>query len=485
MATSVDHHSHPCRARLHTDTQIHSRGTWGFKVHMMRQSIRIFLLFLTGAAYIASYGYAYSRAVALGIGMVPTTSTYQSHVAISTYILPLTLATVLCVVFCLQLPALKSVKLQLIVIGIISFCVSLWVISRPLTLSLDTYRYLWDGHLLVHGVSPYRAVPLSPVLDAYRNFRYWPLVGWKTTPDAYPPLSQIYFVAAAAIKDGALWPYRTIAFVNQCVSLVLYLIVLKKRARPHGLQRKDIFAFALFALFPPVINELIGASHVDTFAVPWLLLAWWMWLENRPLVVGIALGLATLIKLWPIVLIPAFWRWGEKKSNALMIASGGITLIAGFAPFMLLGHGHVFAFYHKDLFFDESLYFPVRRFIQHTRHGATVILAVMELLAWTYMLSKRGRALTFEQKVTILGMTFLLSSPMLRPWYPIPLIPFAALAGDFSVFYLSVSIQTLGSLTPREFFPYLPIEFIPTYAAAIFQWFVQWPRAAVRKLRTE
>lgn len=459
--------------------------TGGYETNMTRRTIRLILFYATVALYLASYVFAYSSAVAKRLGMHPIASATEAHAAVSTYVFPLILSTAACVLLCLQLQVFKSVKTQLVVVWVLFLGVALWILTKPLTLSLDVYRYLWDGHLLLHGVSPYLAIPQAHVLDRYRNFRFWPLVGWKSTPDAYPPLSQLYFVAVAAVRDGALWPYRTLAFVNQCVSLVLFLVVLRYRSRPHELNRKDIFAFALFALFPPVLNELLGASHVDTFAIPWLLVAWWMWLQKRPLGVGSALALATLIKLWPIVLLPAFWRWGERKSNALLVTSLGTLLIAVYTPFMLFGHGHVFAFYHKDLYYDESLYFPFRRLVQHTRHGATLILAVMELLAWTYVSSKRGRSLSFEQKVCILGATFLLSSPMLRPWYPIPLLPFASIAGDFAVLYLAVAMQPLSSLDYRDFLEYLPVQFLPTYAVAVVQWFLRWPGYVRKRLRTQ
>lgn len=475
---------------------------------MMMRASKLSLFFVTAVIYLATFCFAYAHAAAQGVGFHGLTRVTAAP-AHRTYLVPLGVASAAALALLLQVHVFRRLRTQLFVLGGLFLVAGVWIVTQPVALSLDLYRYLWDGHLLLHGVSPYAYVPADPHLNSLRPWRYWDLVGWKTTPDAYPPLAQVYFLISAAIRDGAIWPYRLLSLVNQCVSLVLFFLVLRRRraqintirgitqetaqdttrdtaivtAQETGaraaLSRVDVFCLGLFALFPPVLNQLVGAAHVDTFAVPWLLLAWLMYITDRPAWLGIALALATLVKLWPIVLVAAFWRWRVRRDNARLLVSLVLVLCLGYAVFAFgFAHSHVFAFYHRDIFYDDSLDDPFNHWVRTTKHAATAILALMELLIWVYVLFSRARQLPVERKVSILAFTFLLSSPMMRPWYPIPLIPFAATAGDVSVLWLALTVQGVDAMTFREFLRYLPVQYVPTYGIAIYQWFIAWPRRA-------
>ncbi len=46
----------------------------------------------------------------------------------------------------------------------IATLVHILIYVNPMPMSTDSYRYVWDGHLLVHGVNPYRYAPDAPEL---------------------------------------------------------------------------------------------------------------------------------------------------------------------------------------------------------------------------------------------------------------------------------------------------------------------------------
>ncbi len=49
---------------------------------------------------------------------------------------------------------------------------------QPL-MSPDAYRYVWDAHLLAHGISPYTTTPFDDALQPLRDQAIWPNVRYR------------------------------------------------------------------------------------------------------------------------------------------------------------------------------------------------------------------------------------------------------------------------------------------------------------------
>jgi hypothetical protein len=76
--------------------------------------------------------------------------------------------------------------------------------------------------------------------------------------------------------------------------------------------------------------------------LPLLILALWARVKERPVLLGLALGAATLVKLFPGLLLPALLPlgtgggWRERaRPAAWMLAAFGATLALGYAPYAL------------------------------------------------------------------------------------------------------------------------------------------------------
>jgi hypothetical protein len=108
-----------------------------------------------------------------------------------------------------------------------------------------------------------------------------------------------------------------------------------------------------------------------------------------------------------------------------------------------------------------------------------LLIAGLEVCAWLLVFTI-GRQYTIERKVCILGLTFLLASPMMRPWYTAPLVPFAIVAGDIATLWLSVAIHAEYALSYPQFYRYLPVQYVPTYLFAMYQWMIGWRKRTVR-----
>jgi hypothetical protein len=84
------------------------------------------------------------------------------------------------------------------------------------------------------------------------------------------------------------------------------------------------------------------AGHVDGLILPLLIAAFWARLKERPALLGLALGAATLVKLFPLLLLPALLPLGRQgtlaqraRPAARMLAALALTLAAGYLPYLL------------------------------------------------------------------------------------------------------------------------------------------------------
>ncbi|NNF08640.1 MAG: hypothetical protein HKN21_17895, partial [Candidatus Eisenbacteria bacterium] len=66
------------------------------------------------------------------------------------------------------------------------------LIFHEASLSDDIYRYLWDGHVLLSGINPFRYAPNDPVLVELHT-AFWGLINNPELPTIYPPLLQLVF----------------------------------------------------------------------------------------------------------------------------------------------------------------------------------------------------------------------------------------------------------------------------------------------------
>src|SRR2546428_8397203 len=99
------------------------------------------------------------------------------------------------------------------------------------------------------------------------------------------------------------------------------------------LQRAGVTqaAVIVYAWSPVVVFEGVQAGHVDLAMIP-LVLAALAWRQSGSSVrAGTALGAAVLIKLYPLVLLPAWWRprdWRFPAAVAATVALGYVPHVA-------------------------------------------------------------------------------------------------------------------------------------------------------------
>jgi hypothetical protein len=199
------------------------------------------------------------------------------------------------------------------------------LLPLPPVLSRDAYRYAWDALLTSHGLSPYLHAPDWHGFDGLRHPAFYNHVPWKTVPTIYPPVAQLLYRLAYLVAPENVWGIKAeMAGFDLLAGGLLALLLVGRGLDP---RRAFIYLWA-----PLTVVEFALNAHVDAAAIAFTLLALLAngaTFRGARAVVGILLGIATLIKLYPLVLVLALVR---RRDWALVVALA-VTLGAGYAPF--------------------------------------------------------------------------------------------------------------------------------------------------------
>lgn len=176
----------------------------------------------------------------------------------------------------------------------------LLLFSRP-ALSDDMYRYVWDGRVQAQGISPYQYPPDAPELRALRDKEVWPAINRRSVVTVYPPGAEMaYALLWRIVPDSVRW-FQAAMTASGLLAGGLLLGLLRALGRSP--------ARILIYLWSPLLAfETAHAAHVDGLVLPLLVGAWWARVREWDGLVGLLLGLATALKLYPILLLPALWR---------------------------------------------------------------------------------------------------------------------------------------------------------------------------------
>jgi hypothetical protein len=204
----------------------------------------------------------------------------------------------------------------------------------------------------------------------------------------------------------------------------------------HLLKRKglDPARCIIYAWCPLPVVEFAMQGHIDvamlTFIAAMLLCAQSSWRGARALT-GFFLGLATLTKLYPIILLVVVLR---RRDYALLLTCV-LTIIAGYIPYYVLGHGQIFGFFSTYLMQLAGNTGPLL-LLMHSLEtqlaldpllqrsaGAGLVVAVGLVV---FVLRLRERISMEAATLLLIGTIFSISS-YIYPWYVTALLPWVAL----------------------------------------------------------
>ncbi len=207
----------------------------------------------------------------------------------------------------------------------------LGALAAPVYLSDDIYRYIWDGRVQAAGINPYRHIPTDTHLAPLRDEAVFPNINRNNyAPTIYPPVAQMLFLLAT--RFGETVPAMKLALVAvEAIGIGALFFVL----RAAGAPRENIL---LYAWHPLPVWEIAGSGHLEAAVVAFVALALAAALGGRRAWSGAALAAATLVKFFPLVLVPALWRPAKSNLGDWRWAAGfAAVIVAGYLPYLGVG----------------------------------------------------------------------------------------------------------------------------------------------------
>ncbi len=341
----------------------------------------------------------------------------------------------------------------------------LFLLPTPPVLSSDIFRYVWDARIQASGVDPYLSRPAD--FDS-EDVKKDPLYQQQNRPFArtiYPPLAQMAFRAARAVGGENVTATKALMLLGDLAGMIILMRLLQALGLPRG-------RVIIYAWHPLVVFEVAGSGHVDALAIPCILLAILAWQRRQDALAGIALGAATLIKIFPVLLIPALY---SRRRWPILLGCGG-TILLGYLPFLpsaglqVLGHLLRFLADPNEIFNPSlmGLVFLLTSAISRAPAYWTSWVGRAALLCTVAWLLRRDAETSHDllARVWIVAGAITLFTLTLHPWYLLWLVPLLAiqprpewiyLSGAIAItysFYL-VTPATRGLIGVLEYLPFL------------------------------
>lgn len=300
-------------------------------------------------------------------------------------------------------------------------------------LSRDAWRYLWDARVTLHGYSPYVYAPGDKVLVPLRDALIYGNSRFRNVPTIYPPGAELVYVLSYLLAPSNLYVLKGIFVAFDMVTCGALALLLVRR----GLDPRRVI---LYAWCPLPIVEFALQGHVDALTLTFTVLAVLAATSSRRgarVLTGILIGLGTLTKFYPILLLVVLLR-RQRQDWVLVCACGG-TILLGYLPFLILGHGQVLGFFFTYTS-EQGLNAGVMQLIVHwigvqqglplatmlllERVVDVVLLGAVSLLV--LVLRQRGRVSVEVATLVLIGV-FLSISSHVFPWYTTALLPWVTM----------------------------------------------------------
>lgn len=324
----------------------------------------------------------------------------------------------------------------------------------------DHFRFLLDGAMVAHGLSPYAHAPEAllrgvdgvpaGLVEAGRG-----VISAINFPDLrsiYPGAAQALFAFAHLLAPWSVDGLRLVVFVAEALTALLVWRALAASGRPPLLV-------ALCWCNPLMAFTLTGQAHVDAALAPPLLAALFAVARSRGGAAGVLLGLATGIKLWPLLLAPlvarALWPnrralvafaltlpvmtlllcgpllWSSRHAGAGLTAYAGGWSVAN-APYAWVSY----LFFH--LLGPGSGEMILRALLVAAAAGASLAVAARKTAGLDDLV----------RRAAILAAAVFYLSPAQFPWYVAWFLPLAAAGGLWSLVAASVGLPVYHLFFP-------------------------------------
>ncbi len=330
---------------------------------------------------------------------------------------------------------------QLIVLAFFAQLLSMWNLPN---LSIDFYRFLWDGEITLAGINPFDYKPeeivTSPELFAQINGsseymqEIYAGIGEQSQGNysCYPPVNQFYFLVSTAFSDSLLFNTLLLKLLIVLTEFIgaIYLLKFLKNIGIEGSRMWLLF------LNPLWIIECTGNVHFEGVMLSFLFIALYFLSLKKEAIGSFYFAIAVQIKLIPLIILPFFYRFlGWKK--AFTFYSLSILFVLAFGFIQLDSENiHNFAdslrqYFQVFEFNSLVLYQYIQYGIWKTGWNMTKVYSPqLSLIAmyFIFVLALWGDIQNWGKlfrRISIAFFIYLLLSSTLHPWYILPLLAFS------------------------------------------------------------
>jgi alpha-1,6-mannosyltransferase len=311
-------------------------------------------------------------------------------------------------------------------------------------LSSDIYRYVWDGVVQHAHISPYRYVPGDPALSFLRtpNQDVFDNINRRDYAHTiYPPFAQMFFYLVTAISPTVTFMKFVMVVLEGVTAAALVVLLRQLGRRPEQVL--------LFAWCPLLIWEVAGSGHLDAAAIAFIALALLCRLRKMPIATGLLLGVAVMIKFYPLVIFPAlWWRGASPTSSSWKMPAALATVVAfGYACYASVGlrvFGFLGGYAQEEGLSSGSRYFllDLAKHLPglHNLPAAVfylfcvVVFAGLMVWAWKTACQPGAAPAAFLAPASALAAALMLLFSPHYAWYIVWLVPFFALVPNLPMF---------------------------------------------------
>jgi hypothetical protein len=345
------------------------------------------------------------------------------------------------------------------------------ILFAPPYLSDDIYRYVWDGRVQAAGINPYRYIPAAPELAQLRDDKIYPKINRRDYAHTiYPPVAQVVFLLTTRISESVVWMKVTM-LIFEMIAIWAIASLLNLLGRPRQLV-------LLYAWHPLCVWEFAGSGHVDAIAIAFIALAFLAWQKRSDPGAGFLLACATLVKLFPVVLVPAMLKRGRWTIAPVFV----LTILVGYLAYLSVGPRAVLGsvpVYTKEMgvitgqqFYALSLVHKLFGWELPSIAYMIATVFVMSALA-LWVLSRKTEDYLKHAMVLATAATVLFAPHF--SWYFCWLVFFLCFTPRLAVFYLTIAnlflYRTWLGDSPDEMFVINSVIYLPALLLGIIELF--------------
>jgi hypothetical protein len=294
-------------------------------------------------------------------------------------------------------------------------------LTAPFLLSPEVHRYRWDGKVAEAGWNPYQVSPDDPELAGLRSTMDQPIPD-PEEKGLYPPLAELVFYGLARWGHDSLFHYRLLTSIFTLLSGLMFLPLCRTMGVP--VTRVTVLLWNPLLLMEAGVN-----AHIEPLGIFFLLASLALLVRRHQLSPTGFLALATLVRGYPIALLPLYVRRVPPYRLLLFF----LVLLAGSLPFIGAG---------------RELVTGVREFLATARVNPGPFLLIeaaakavgradwarpiaallgFGIAGWIYF-TDDGTGASILRRGFYLALPPLVLGPVIHPWSMLWLLPFVALA---------------------------------------------------------